>query len=433
MIMPVPSLAAALLLLSSFLIARTADRRKARGLAVRWVTAAAVPPGLAVLVGEGVPAGLPLPALHDAPQHAAGAAAEAAVICAAGLPAVAMAPLASHPPATLARILRLLAVSCALAAVRHEAAVPALWAVAAWLVWSGMRPGGDLNVPPGLGRLFAVHHVPGVLLLGAGTAVAAAGAQETGAALAVLGIMVRLAVIPVHGWYPRLAEHAPMGVVVVFGTIPLEMLTRLQPLSGRLPVPVAHAVAVACGAAALTAAALALVQDRPRRALAFLAMSQTGLMAGGIVGRAPAVAAGLVPAWQVAALALAGLAMALAALEARRGALSSAVPAGNLSRTPRLAVAFLLCGLAVAGFPFSLGFAAEHLLIRHSAEEFAPSWPLLVAAVCLNAMTVMRCFLTLFAGGRGHRGERDLTPVETYGITVVLAALLIGVALPVSW
>ncbi|AWS44651.1 proton-conducting transporter membrane subunit [Streptosporangium sp. 'caverna'] len=429
MIALVPLPVAILFLSVSFVVARTTDRRAARRTAVACATAAtALSIGLSLTqrfapFTGGRTGGLVVVAVPDGPaRHVV------TVTCVVGLLVVAMSPLASHPPPTLAGILRLLAISCGFLAVRHGGSAAVLWSLSAWLVWAELRrrDGDD-----GLDRLFAVYHVPSVLLFCAGTVLTATGSREAGTVLVVLGIVIRFAVVPVHGWYPRFVERAPMGVVVVFCAAPFGMLTQLELLSTRLPASFAHEVALLGGLTAVVAAVFAVVQNRARRALAFLMMSQTGLITFGLGGDSPLTVSGAVLTWQASALALSGFAMALAALEARRGTLSLATPGGNFSRTPRLAVAFLLCGLAVAGFPLSLGFAGVHLLVHGSVVGFPLLWLALIGAVAVNGMTVMRCFLTLFAGSRSHSGERDLAPLEAYALTIVIGTLLIGAALPV--
>ncbi|GAA3093128.1 proton-conducting transporter membrane subunit [Streptosporangium carneum] len=441
MIALVPLLVAALFLVSSVVVARMADPRGARRTAVYCATAATAATALSAALptvnrfasfveGRQV-AGLTVVAAPDGAVRLVGL-----VTCAAGLLVVAMSPLASHPPATTARILQLLAVSSGFVAVRHEAVSVVLWALSVWLVWAGLRGrdgglGDHGGRGDGLDRLFAVYQVPGVLLFGVGTALTATGWRATGTVLVVLGIMIRFAVIPLHSWYPRFVEQAPLGVVVAFGTAPVGVLAQLDLLTAPPPASLAHQVALVCGLTALVASVFGVAQRDARRALAFLMMSQTGLVACGLGSGSPAAVSGAVLTWQVSALGVSGFAMAMAALEARRGALSLVTPGGNFARTPRLAVAFLLCGLATAGFPLSLGFTGGHLLIHGSVAESPLVWLALIGAVGVNGMTVMRCFFALFAGSRTHSGERDLVPLETYALTIAIGALLIGGVFPV--
>ncbi|MFC3980450.1 proton-conducting transporter transmembrane domain-containing protein [Streptosporangium jomthongense] len=422
MITFVPSLVAVLFLVSSVVVARVADRQAARRTAVTCASAATALSVVLPWSGGFVP--------FLSGEHAVLPEGTARLVvvatCAAGLLVVAMSPLASHPPATLARILRLLAVSCGFVAVRHQAVDVVLWALSAWLVWAGLRGGEGSRGGDRLDRLFAAYHLPGVLLFGVGTALSATGWRTAGGVLVVLAIMARFAVVPLHSWYPRFVERVPLGVVVVFHTAPLGLFAQLD-----LPVPLARDVALLGGATAVVAALFGVVQGEARRALAFLTMSQTGLVTCGL-GGSPEAVSGAVLTWEASALAVSGLAMTLAALEARRGTLSLRAPSGNFARTPRLAVAFLLCGLATVGFPLSLGFVGGHLLIHGSVTGSPVVWLALAGAVGVNGMTVMRCFFALFAGSRTHSGERDLVPLETYALTIAIGALLVGGLFPMT-
>jgi hypothetical protein len=109
---------------------------------------------------------------------------------------------------------------------------------------------------------------------------------------------------------------------------------------------------------------------------------------------------GAVAAWFSSGLALAGLAMTMAALEGRRGALLLQRPSGNFRRIPLLASAFLLFGLASVGVPGTLGFVAEDLLV-HGSVQVSPLVGLtLIAGTAVNGITVMRSFFALCTGSR---------------------------------
>ncbi|RKT54392.1 hypothetical protein C8E97_3012 [Saccharothrix australiensis] len=304
--------------------------------------------------------------------------------CLAGLLVAALSPVASHPPRVLARALALVGLACAFTVVRVEVVDAALWAVTAAVAWSGARDR----------RLFAVYHVPSVLLVLAGSVVP----SPAGDVLVLLGVAVRAAAVPLHSWFPRFVARTPTGVVAAF-LLPLGLVAPATPL----------AAAVGAGAA-LVGAVFAVVQTDGTRAVAFLLASANGV----------ALVGGARPA---AAVAATGLAMTAAALAARRGPLSLTAPAGDLARTPRLAVAYLGFGLALAGFPLLPGFADVHHLLAHPAGFVVAA---LVVAVAVDGVTVLRGFLGLFAGRPEDTGERDLTPVEHGAVAVALVLLALG-------
>ncbi len=345
------------------------------------------------------------------------------VVAAIAVIAVAMAPLATHPPATLRRMLDLFAVAAAFVTAQGLAGafgVVALWTLSAAIVWTELRsrPGTDVTA-----RLFQRYQVPSALLLVVGTLLMVLDVTSAGVACCLIAIAIREATIPLHGWLPELATKAPMGIFVAFIAPQLGVYTHLMRLAGHVPHGVAHGMAAFGAATAVLAAALGLVQSDGRRALAFIVISQTGLIAFGLENESFVARSGALVTWQVLALAMTGFAMTLAALEARRGTLALRSASGSFARTPRMAVALLLLGFASVGLPTTLGFVAEDLLVQGSTEEFPLLGFALIVATALNGMTVMRCFFALFSGSKQHDGERDIVPREAWALTLALVLL----------
>ena len=181
---------------------------------------------------------------------------------------------------------------------------------------------------------------------------------------------------------------------------------------------------------ALFAAAMGAGQSSARRSLAYLLMSQSALL---VVGGLES--AGDPPGpWLLVQVAIAGFAMAIAGLEARRGPLSLDRPSGNFARLPRLATAFLVLGLAIAGFPGTIGYVAiEHLTGEAGSLSIALRMALL-AATALNAIAVLRGFFMLFMGTAQHQGEQDTTRRESLVFSALMAAVVLaGVWPAITW
>jgi NADH-quinone oxidoreductase subunit M len=279
-------------------------------------------------------------------------------------------------------------------------------------------------------RLFALYHVPSVLLFVAAVFLEQSGWLAYSAMAGIAAIGIREAVVPGHSWFPRFVEESPMGLVVAFIAPQLGVYAHVQLLAEGLPDTMAQTVAIFGAFTALGAAALGVVQKSPRRALAYLMMSQTGLVAFGIESPSEVAFAGSLLTWQVLAVATSSFAMTVSALEARRGPLSLVEYSGCFSRTPRMAAGFLVMGLASVGFPMTLGFIAEDLLVQGSVEATPALAFVLIGATALNGMNVMRAFFRLFSGQRAHGGEQDLTPRESWALSVVLIVLLLGGTAP---
>ena len=340
-----------------------------------------------------------------------------------GLVSVAMSPVSQGRPATISRILLVNAASVALVLLHHSLALALLWACTILPVWAELRSRPETRQ---VGRLFAIYMVPSMVLVAVGALLLERGFVLPAVLALAAGIAIREAVLPVHSWFPAFVEKAPMGLAVAFVAPQLGVLAHLRWLTHAMPHGMTEAVAVLGAVTALFAAALGVVQLRARRALGYMMMSQTALVAFGLETGNPIASAGTQATWLASGLATAGFAMAMAALEARRGALSLDRPSGSFARIPLLATAFLILGLSSVGLPGTLGFVAEDLLVQGSVEHFPVLALVLVIATALNAVTVIRAFFLLFTGSRRHVGERDLTGRERLSLSVLMVALFVA-------
>jgi NADH-quinone oxidoreductase subunit M len=140
---------------------------------------------------------------------------------------------------------------------------------------------------------------------------------------------------------------------------------------------------------------------------------------------------GGVAMWISSGLALAGFGMAIAALEARRGALSLRQFAGGYDRKPLLAVCFLVLGLASVGFPGTLGFVAQEALVHGVVNEFPYLGFAILVASMLNGIVVLRTYFVLFCGRlEPNRPAQGLRPREQLGFICLTALLIVAGLLP---
>ncbi|MFT4512904.1 MAG: formate hydrogenlyase subunit 3/multisubunit Na+/H+ antiporter MnhD subunit [Planctomycetota bacterium] len=341
--------------------------------------------------------------------------------------AVGMAPLASHPPRTLSAVLQVGALALLFLAFSEPWVLAVLWALSAAVVARELSASGGSSCV--MSRAFRRYQAPSLLLMFVAAALASV-APVAAAVCWLVAICIREAIVPMHGWLPALMAKAPLGLVVVFVGPQLGVHAHVCGVRTLLGVEqVEHLFAVVGAGTALLAAALGLVQKDARRAAAWLIISQTGLVAFGVENASAVGWAGAVLTWQVGAIGTSGFVMTIAALEARRGALSLTKPGGSFARTPRMAVAFLFLGFASVGLPMTIGFVAEDLLVQGSIDEYPQIGLMLIVVTALNGMNIMRCFFALFSGQRDHVGERDLTRLEVVVLTAAMAALLVtGVA-----
>ncbi len=336
---------------------------------------------------------------------------------------VGAAALATHDQATFARMMLLFAVAEAFLATDHPLILVPLWAASSGIAWADVRQRCHEHA---WHRVFGFYHFTSLAGFAAGAILLWRGVDARAATVALLlGIAIREGIMPVHSWFPRFVEHAPMGIVVAFIAPQLGVYAQLQLLHqsqlGGFPQVVATFGAVTAVAAAM----LGVVQVKARRALAYLILSQSGLVAFGLESQSSIGLVGALLNWQVLAIATSGFAMALKALEARRGPMTLATPQGSFSQTPKLGVAFLVLGLASVGFPLTLGFIAEDLLVQGTVEEFPVLGLSLVVATAFNGVTVLRAFFYLFTGTGKTLGEPDLDRREGYLFGFAMTVLLV--------
>jgi len=353
-----------------------------------------------------------------------------AFVAAIGLIAVAMSPVGDADQTVFARILVVIGASAALVVSDHPIALAIVWVATIVPVAAALR-GRRVGA-----RSFLAYLVPSASLVVLGVGLLSFGAPTAAAFALAAGFAIREAMVPGHSWLPSFVERAPMGLVVAFVAPQVGVYAHLCWLADGLPPQLEYALAAMGAVTAVFAAALGAVQRRARRALGYLLMSQTALVAFGLEAHSAIGRSGALLSWLVCGLAMAGLAMMTAALEARRGALSFDRPSGSFRRIPILASAYLIVGLASVGLPGTLGFVAEDLLVQGSVQRFPLLGLTLIAATALNGVAVVRGFFSLFTGSDRHAGERDLTGRERAVVALLVGSLvLFGLwpAAPVGW
>ncbi|MBI2375138.1 MAG: hypothetical protein HYV07_14170 [Deltaproteobacteria bacterium] len=209
----------------------------------------------------------------------------------------------------------------------------------------------------------------------------------------------RTALFPFHTW---------LFVALERGALPLTALMLCaRPgayLLARIATPIAPETAaeallpIATGAllTAIYGGILGLSAENPRRVLGTIAMSHSGLIVIGLCSGSPEGITGALVQWTTVGVSVMGLALIVARLEARLGDLSRV--RGLITPLPGLSVAFLLFGVASVGFPGTLGFIGEDLLIHGMLESHPKMAAGMILVTALNGLTLMRIFMRIFFG-----------------------------------
>jgi len=319
---------------------------------------------------------------------------------------VLVAPRRAFASTGVRRLLLGAAVTFATLATAHPAALTVLWAVSIVATTTTIRStiGGRATARV-YGRMMAVA----IACMAIGTALLVAdppwiaGSGTKGAAggwLVALAVMIRKGLIPFHSWYPALFSGASLATALVVTMPQVATYTAVRLLVGHAD-GVPHELVVLANAALLTAAygaALAVVQRDVRSLVGMLAMSQSAMVFAGLSGTVPTELCGALAVWVSSGLALTGIGLVAWALESRGGTISIETLQGRFADAPALAGFFLLFGLAALGFPGTLSFVADDLIIAGSLDDHVHAGVLVILTTVFAAIAVMRGWFRVFGG-----------------------------------
>jgi NADH-quinone oxidoreductase subunit M len=309
-----------------------------------------------------------------------------------------------------------------------------LWAASVWTFLSALSGAAHRDqrrvVAAYLGASTLLFGAGVVLLIGPG--VDRPALNTLGLWLIVLAALVRKGIVPFHAWVPEVFDQGRLGPAILFSAPQVGAYITVVLIVPRASPEMLRIVAVLALGTAVYGAALALVQTSARRACGYLFMSQSALVMAGLDCTSVSALAGGLLVWLSAGLAFAGLARTVLVLEARRGRLDLTTYHGGYERMPLLAVSFLAMGLACTGFPGTLGFVGQELLVDGAVDVFPVMGFAIVVASALTGLAVMRMYFSLFCG----RHSPPTAPGLRLGLTrreawtfVALVIALVGLGM----
>jgi len=246
--------------------------------------------------------------------------------------------------------------------------------------------------------------------------------------LIVIAALIRKGIFPFHAWVPEVFDHGRLGPAILFNAPQVGAYMTVVLIVPRASPEMLRVIAILALGTAVYGAALALVQKSARRACGYLFMSQSALVMAGLDCTSVTALAGGLLVWLSAGLAFAGLARCVLVLEARRGRLDLTTHHGGYERMPLLAISFLIMGLACTGFPGTLGFVGQELLVDGAVEVFPVMGYAVVIASALTGLAILRMYFSLFCGrpdARAHPSlQLGLRPRETRTFLALVAALI---------
>lgn len=251
-------------------------------------------------------------------------------------------------------------------------------------------------------------------------------------ALMSIGLLLKSAIFPLHGWLPAAHGNAPGPVSAVLSAVVVKASVYLL---WRLWLWMADAEALAAvglllgllGAAAILYGSLqALRQQRLKMLVAYSTVAQLGYLMllfplAGAVGFQGA-------SYHLLAHGLAKAAMFLAVANLLRALGSDRLDAlaGADRSRPLDTFAFALAGVSILGLPPSGGFIAKWLLLQQAWSQGAALWVLLILVGGLLAAAYLFRALSMLCAR--PPGPAALSPVQTVPAASSLLALLLALA-----
>jgi NADH-quinone oxidoreductase subunit M len=253
--------------------------------------------------------------------------------------------------------------------------------------------------------------------------------------LFLLAFMVKMPIVPFHGWLPPLYRNAPAPVIAVIAammskagayglykigfTIFPQAMVKFLPFVGTLAV-----LSLLYGAFA------ALGSESLREVLAYSSLSHMAMIALGIVTFTTVGAAGASLQMAGHALATGGLFLAVALME-KRDMPDELRRFGGMARsTPRFAALVLFLTLASLGQPGLGSFPGELLILTGVYDNFPAIAIVSSLGIVLAAAYMLRWYQSIFTGELGtYRPPSDLRGREVAVLLVpITLSLIMGFA-----
>lgn len=310
------------------------------------------------------------------------------------------------------------------------------WLLIALLAVGSVAPWRELRVRHRSSRVFAVYMFASLVVLSVGQMlVDAEGGGEHVSIAAILllmgGIFIRTGLFPFHSWIPDLFENAGFGTALTFTTPLTGVLAASRLLLPIAPPWALQVISFMALASAIYAAGMALVQQEVRRYFSYFLLSYSAIVLVGLtMDRLTGLAGGLC-VWLSAGLAIAGMGTVLRAVEARVGHLSLSRFHGLYEQVPLLAAFFLLCGLAVVGFPGTFGFIGNEMLFDGALATGIHVGLALIFATAVNGISLLAVYFRIFTGGQ-HKSTISIArrPAERFAVLCLTFIILAGGLFP---
>ena len=249
----------------------------------------------------------------------------------------------------------------------------------------------------------------------------------------LLAFLVKMPLLPFHGWLPSLYKNSPACVTAVIAALMSKAGTYGLLKVGLLVFPggfrqVGPSLAILAVVTIIYGALSALGSDSLREVLAYSSLSHIAMIAFGLTSANANGIAGASLQMAGHAIATGGLFLVLALLENRH--LPDRIRRfGGLSESmPKLAALALFLTLASLGQPGLGSFPGELMILTGTWPAFTLLTVLATLGIVLAAAYLLRWYQRMFTGPVGtYREPHDLDSLETFLLSVPIAlSLAIG-------
>lgn len=249
----------------------------------------------------------------------------------------------------------------------------------------------------------------------------------------LLAFLVKMPIVPLHGWLPTLYKNSPASVTVVVAALMSKagsygLLKIGFTLFPDALMQLSSSLCALAVASVVYGALAALGSDSVKEVLAFSSLSHMAMIALGLFSCTRNGVDGASLQMVGHAVSTGGLFLVVALLE-KRGLPDKLRRYGGLVKfMPRFAVMALFLTLASLGQPGLGGFPGELYILAGSWVKYPGLTLIAASGIVLAAAYLLRWYQTMFTGKMGtYNPPDDITTEETLVLAVpVVISLAIG-------
>jgi multicomponent Na+:H+ antiporter subunit D len=273
-------------------------------------------------------------------------------------------------------------------------------------------------------------------------AVAASPAVGVAIALITVGLGIKMAVFPLHGWLPDAYTYAPApvtafvaGVMTKVSAYAMLRILYFVLFPGAVTDDALRLLGWAAAAATVAGSVMALAQSDVRRILAYSSVGQMGYIVLGISIGTPLALTGTLLHILNHAVMKSCLFLSAGGVFFRTGVTDAGGYRGAARRAPVTMAVFTIAAASMVGLPPTAGFFSKWYLMLASIQDGL--WPFAIVLIASSLMSAVYFFRVIERAYFGDRLEdaappsamlREL-PIGMLAPMILLAAatLLLGV------